>query len=86
MKNFIFKSADADLQKIVQLTFRQLDSIINEQIKQRMDLADIKRFLQVIMHEMDIQKQADAYYQQKLDETSPQTDIEDKRPPLGDLD
>ncbi len=64
MKNFIFKSKDSDLQKIVQLTFRQLDSIINEQIKQRIDLAEILRLLHREFHDKHLQKQVDEYFEQ----------------------
>jgi len=52
--------------------------LLAEQRHQRADLATINRRLTVIIHELDIEKQADDYYQTKLEETSPQTDTDDK--------
>ncbi len=74
MKNFIFKSTDADLQKmfsildnlqknIVYITYR-VDSILKLVKKQETDSG--------------LQKQVDSYFEEDLDETSPQTDSEDK--------
>ncbi len=81
MKNFIFKS-EADFHKIV---FNKLDMLLAEQRKQRMDLTTIIRLITGIKIEKDLQKQVDEYFEED-EETSPQTEIEDKRPPLSDLD
>ncbi len=66
MKNFIFKS-EADFHKIV---FNKLDMLLAEQRHQRADLATLDRRLNVIIHELDIEKQADEYYQTKIEETT----------------
>ncbi len=72
MKNFIFKS-EADFHKIV---FNKLDMVLAEQRHQRQDLTTIIRLITGIKIEKDLQKQVDEYFEE--DETSPQTDIEDK--------
>ncbi len=76
MKNFIFKS-EADFHKIV---FNKLDMLLAEQRHQRADLNGLNRRITVIIHELDIEKQAEEYYQTKIEETSPQTDTDDKEP------
>ncbi len=73
MKNFIFKS-EADFHKII---FNKLDMLLTEQKHQRMDLSDLKRTLEVIYNALALQKQVDDYFE-KDDETSPQTDTENK--------
>ncbi len=70
MKNFIFKS-EADFHKIV---FNKLEVLLNEQKHQRMDLAGIKRSLFEILHDKNLQKQVDEYFE----ETPPQTDQEEQ--------
>ncbi len=72
MKNFIFKS-EADFHKIV---FNKLDMVLAEQRHQRQDLTTIIRLITGIKIEKDLQKQVDEYFEE--DETSPQTDTEDK--------
>ncbi len=72
MKNFIFKS-EADFHKIV---FNKLDMVLAEQRHQRQDLTTIIRLITGIKIEKNLQKQVDEYFEE--DETSPQTDIEDK--------
>ncbi len=55
----------------------KLDLIQKELRHQRVDNVSIITKLSLIMHEMDIQKQADDYYQEKLVagiSTSPQTE------------
>ncbi len=76
MKNFIFKS-EADFHKIV---FNKLDMLLAEQRHQKADLNGLNRRITVIIHELDIEKQAEEYYQTKIEETSPQTDTDDKEP------
>ncbi len=70
MKNFIFKS-EADFHKIV---FNKLDMVLDEQRHARSDLAYIIRHLNKILADSNLQKQVDQYFE----ETSPQTDLEDK--------
>ncbi len=55
----------------------KLDLIQKELRHQRSDNTTILRHLETIIHELDIEKQADSYYQEKLEDsvtTSPQTD------------
>ncbi len=73
MKNFIFKS-EADFHKIV---FNKLEMVLAEQRHQRSDLSEIKRFLQAMRNDLSLQKQVDEYFED--DETSPQTDPENKQ-------
>jgi len=58
MKNFIFKS-EADFHKIVSI---RLESLINEQKAQRIDLAVINRMLNRLINDVKLQKQVDDYY------------------------
>ncbi len=64
MKNFIFKSTDADLQKIVSTILGRLDVILKEQAHQRCDLADIKRLLIKEKTDHALQKQVDDYFEE----------------------
>ncbi len=73
MKNFIFKS-EADFHKIV---FNKLDMILDEQRHQRMDLSIIAGHVRKLMIDKSLQKQVDEYFED--DETSPQTDSENKQ-------
>ncbi len=73
MKNFIFKS-EADFHKIV---FNKLDMILDEQRHQRMDLHVIAGNIRKLIIDKSLQKQVDEYFED--DETSPQTDSENKR-------
>ncbi len=70
MKNFIFKSTDADLQKMFQL----LDTILADvlYVTHRMDYL-IKEFKKV-NHDRDLQSTVDKYFE----ETSPQTDSDEQ--------
>ncbi len=45
MINFLSKSSEKDFQKIMELILRRLDSIINEQKAQRLDIAEIKMMI-----------------------------------------
>ncbi len=74
MKNFIFKS-EADFHKIV---FNKLDMIQSEQRHARSDLAWLMRHLNILINDAKLQKQVDDYFED--DETSHQTDTEDKEP------
>ncbi len=70
MKNFIFKSADADLQKM----FRILDTILADvlYVTHRMDYL-VKEFKNS-QHDKDLQSTVDKYF----DETSHQTDSDEQ--------
>ncbi len=70
MKNFIFKS-ERDFHKIV---FNKLEIIQSELRHQRLDHTRFEVYINKLFLELNLQKQADDYYQSKLEETSPQTD------------
>ncbi len=71
MKNFIFKSTEADLQKM----FSNIETIQKNvlYVTYRIDML-IKR-LDKLQTDQNLQKQVDEYFE---DETSPQTDSETK--------
>ncbi len=72
MKNFIFKSTDADLQKMFQFLETQQKNLLY--LTYQMD-----RVLKIVNSDKtdkSLQKQVDEYFED--DETSPQTDLEDK--------
>ncbi len=66
MKNFIFKSQQ-DFHKIV---FNKLEIIQSELRHQRLDHVLFKTLVDKLFMELNLQKQADSYYQEKLDDTS----------------
>ncbi len=70
MKNFIFKSTDADLQKMFQYLDTTQKNVLY--LTYRMDslLKDFKKFTV----DKGLQSQVDEYFE----ETSPQTDTDDK--------
>ncbi len=72
MKNFIFKSTDADLQKMFQYLDTTQKNVLY--LTYRMDslLKDFKKFTV----DKGLQSQVDEYFE----ETSPQTDTDDKEP------
>ncbi len=74
MKNFIFKS-EADFHKIV---FNKLDMVLTEQRHQRSDLSILLIGINKLLNSQNLQKQVDEYFDDE--ETSPQTEIEDKEP------
>ncbi len=65
MKNFIFKSQQ-DFHKIV---FNKLEIIQSELRHQRLDHVLFKTLVDKLFVELNLQKQADSYYQEKLDDT-----------------
>ncbi len=74
MKNFIFKSTGADLQKMFQYLETQQKNILY--LTYHLD-----KVLLIVRHletSAGLQKQVDDYFER--DETSPQTDNEDKEP------
>ncbi len=68
MKNFIFKSPQ-DFHKIV---FNKLDMLLAEQRHQRVDLADVRRFLIVMKNDMNLQKQVDEFFEEDDKENIPE--------------
>ncbi len=72
MKNFIFKSASADLHKML---FNKLDNIQSELRHQRVDHTEFIRLINKLFLELNLQKQADTYYE---DKTSHQTDLDEQ--------
>ncbi len=81
MKNFIFKSTEADLQKM----FSNIDTIqknvlysthIQDKISSR--LAELELIMSKYLTNHNLQKQVDDYFED--DETSHQTDSDDKEP------
>ncbi len=79
MKNVFFKSSTG-LTKNSSITGesldRQLEFILKEQRHQRTDLQDIKRMINRLLVDEHLQQQVDKYFDD--DETSPQTELEDK--------
>ncbi len=73
MKNFIFKS-ERDFHKIV---FNKLEIIQSELRHQRLDHSRFEMHINKLFLELNLQKQADDYYQSKL-ETSPQTEPDEQ--------
>jgi len=72
MNKFLFKSADADLQKLFQLQVTIQKNVLY--LTHQVDL--IVRQISEIKHDKDLQHTVDKYF----DETSHQTDYEDKEP------
>ncbi len=72
MKNFIFKSSAADLQKM----FQSIETIQKNvlYVTYRIDML-IKRFDKLLV-DKQLEHQVDEYFE----ETSPQTDADDKEP------
>ncbi len=78
MKNFIFKSQQ-DFHKIV---FNKLEIIQSELRHQRLDHVVFMSGLNKLFVELNLQKQADSYYEDKgvdpLDLTSHQTELDEQ--------
>ncbi len=72
MKNFIFKSNASDLQKM----FSILENLQKNMVYSTYKLDNILKLTKALNVDNNIQKQVDMYF----DETSHQTDIEDKEP------
>ncbi len=68
MNKFLFKSGNADFQKLI----NQLDTVLAEQRHARVDLAYIIRVLNSKTHDKALQQQVDEYFDD--DVTSPQTE------------
>ncbi len=76
MKNFIFKSQQ-DFHKIV---FNKLEIIQSELRHQRLDHVLFKSLVDKLFIELNLQKQADEYYQTQLEDNTQTI------PEKGDLD
>ncbi len=74
MKNFIFKSTEADLQKM----FTLLDTIQKNGLYCTYRIDSLLKNFDKLLTDKSLQKQVDDYFEE--DETSPQTDNEDKEP------
>ncbi len=68
MKNFIFKSSDADLQKMFQL----LETIQKNGLYCTYRIDSLLKNFDKLLTDKSLQKQVDEYFED--DETSPQTD------------
>ncbi len=75
MKNFIFKSTGADLQKMFQLLETKLDVISANILYSTHQLDFIRQKIISLDTDKGLQKQVDDFYE----ETSPQTDEDNKR-------
>ncbi len=73
MKNFIFKSADADLQKMFQL----LETIQKNGLYCTYRIDSLLKNFEKLLTDKSLQKQVDEYFE----ETSPQTDADEQSPP-----
>ncbi len=71
MKNFIFKSPK-DFHKIL---FNKLEIVQSELRHQRLDHTEFIRLINKLFVELNLQKQADTYYE---DRTSSQTDLDEQ--------
>ncbi len=72
MKNFIFKSPDTDLQKMFQL----LETIQKNGLYCTYRIDSLLKNFDKLLTDKSLQKQVDEYFEDE--ETSPQTDNEDK--------
>ncbi len=72
MTNFIFKS-----QWTYKKLCQQLEMLLAEQRNQRHDLKVLQMTVNKVINSLNLQKQVDDYFEE--DETSPQTDDENKR-------
>ncbi len=78
MKNFIFKSTAADLQKM----FSILENLQKNMVYATYKLDNILKLVKTYTTNKDLQQQVDKYFDEDIEETSPQTDQSTK----ADLD
>jgi len=79
MNNLFFKSSKGLIKNnsiSLEWLNGQLNLILMEQKHERSDLRDLKLMLNKLIIEKHLQNQVDEYFEK--DETSPQTDLEDK--------
>ncbi len=72
MKNFIFKSKE-DFGLIKNVS-NKLDMLLTEQRHQRQDLVLLLGMCSKLTHDKNLQKQVDQYFDEDIEETSPQTE------------
>ncbi len=72
MNKFLFKSTDADLQKI----YQSIETIQKNVLYLTHQVDFIRRIIVETKHDNDLRNQVDNYY--SPDETSHQTELEDK--------
>ncbi len=78
MKNFIFKSTAADLQKM----FSIMENVQKNMLYVTYKVDNILKFIKSYTSDKDLQTQVDKYFDEDISETSPQTDSDNK----ADLD
>ncbi len=80
MNNFIFKSSKRliknDSINVMGIVLYKVTNVQEEQRHQRQDLSDIKLMLNKLLVDKHLQMQVDEYFEH--DQTSPQTELEDK--------
>ncbi len=69
------KSSDPDFLNYKHIEL-QLDLLLKEQRNQRLDLANLNALVKRLLVDKGLQRQVDQYFED--DQTSPQTDLEDK--------
>ncbi len=72
MKNFIFKSNASDLQKM----FSILENLQKNMVYSTYKLDNILKLIKEIKTDDKLQQQVDKYFDNDIEETSPQTDTE----------
>ncbi len=81
MNNFIFKSPKRLIKNspipAEHLTINKLDLLLLEQRRQRSDIHEMSLKLEKLLIDKHLQMQVDEYFTEN-EETSPQTDLEDK--------
>ncbi len=74
--NLKFKSSEPDLKFNIQLQLRILNQNILYLTK---EVDKTVRLVKQLSVDKDLQQQVDKYFEDDIEETSPQTDIEDKK-------
>ncbi len=75
MKNFIFKSNASDLQKM----FSILENLQKNMVYSTYKLDNILKLIKELNIDNKLQSQVDKYFEDDIEETSPQTESDDKR-------
>ncbi len=76
MKNFIFKSTEADLQKIITIISSDLNLLQKNVLYITYRIDSVLKIVKEQATDKGLQKQVDAYFEE--DETSPQTDSDEQ--------
>ncbi len=74
MKNFIFKSTDADLQKIISIIGSELNLLQKNVLYITYRIDSVLKIVKEQADDKGLQKQVDQYFE----ETSPQTDTDEQ--------